>query len=198
MRFSPINTLICGLVFFSLAACAVQVILPQKNNPPVEGEQKQRPPRLAKSMVVLPFQGNPAVRRPAAEYLAYLLASGSDWKILSPELAEIELNKRGVILPEHRLSPDEAIAFGKMLGYELALVGYIVESDRKWIDRRRLDIGIHLEIEVRVIAVQSGKVLARLVAPGGGGKFTHENYTRRAIERANESLLRLQPELTLD
>ncbi len=98
-------------------------------------------------------------------------------------------------MPEHRLSSDEAIALGKMLGYELALVGHIVELETKLGERKWPDV----EIEVRVIAVQNGKVLARIVAPGTGFDISDENYNaRRAIERANERLLRLEPELILD
>ncbi len=132
-------------------------------------------------VAVLPFGGEPAFRRTAAEWLAFRARKEGLFEVVGPTLAEIELGKKGIVLREGGASVDEALAAGRLLGVDGVVLGSVPPASDPVIDRLPA-------VTARVVDMSSGKVVAESVqayfAWGGGGS----DGVTAGIDRAVENL----------
>lgn len=78
-----------------------------------------------KKIAVLPFTGDPAFRRPAAEWFALQLAELGPFEVIGPARAEIELRRAGIAVGEKEMTNEEAAKAGRMLGADGVIAGFL-------------------------------------------------------------------------
>ncbi len=77
------------------------------------------------TIAVLPFSGEPAFRRVAAEWFAYQVHKQRILDILDPSLAEVELKQKGFSIGDADMTIDDAWKAGLLLGVDGVVVGSI-------------------------------------------------------------------------
>ena len=71
-----------------------------------------------RKVAVLPFNGPPEFRRPAAEWLAFRVRGLGLFEVTDPSLAEIELKRNGLAIGEADVTVDDARRAGLALGVD--------------------------------------------------------------------------------
>ncbi len=104
-----------------LASC-VEPFQPQftKDEPMIQETASRR---SWKKIAVLPFTGDPAFRRTAAEWFALQVAEHGPFEIIDPGLAEIELKRNGIVIGEAGIHKEGAAKAGRMLGADAVITG---------------------------------------------------------------------------
>ena len=131
-------------------------------------------------IAVLPFCGEPAFRRTAAEWLAFRARGQGLFEVVGPTLAEIELGNQGIVFREGGASADEAVAAGRILGVDGVVFGSVAPANVPVVDRLPA-------VTARVLDIATGKVVADSVqayfAWGGGGSDSVTAGVDRSVER---------------
>jgi len=76
-------------------------------------------------VAILPFTGDPAVRRVAAEWFAFRVHRHGLFEVVDPSLAEIELKKNGILFGDAGTTLAEAQNAGNLLGVDGVVFGSI-------------------------------------------------------------------------
>ena len=111
-------------------------------------------PEHWETVVVLPFTGEAAVRRPVSELFAYQMQKQPYFRILTPGFAELTLKRNGQALDATEISADQAQKFGKMVQAQGVLVGNISQV--------RGGVAVYVRAEIKLIDVSQGHVVARV------------------------------------
>lgn len=140
-------------IVLSLSLVLVSCVPPVHRMSRDESFMKQDAGRKAwRKVAVLPFAGDTAFRRTAAEWLAFRVGKHGLFEIVVPSLAEIELKKQGTLIGEAGATVEEAQRAGQMLGVDGVVFGSVDPSARGG----REPAGV----EARVVDVATGKVVA--------------------------------------
>ncbi len=107
-----------------------------------------------RKVAVLPFTGNPAFRRPAAEWFAFRVRAHGLFEIVDPSLAEIELGKSGILFGEADTAVEQALAAGRVLHVDGVVAGSIGPAEPS-----PKQPGSSM-VSVRVVDMATGKVVA--------------------------------------
>ena len=129
-----------------------------------ESFMKQEAGRNAwRKVAVLPFKGEPAFRRVAAEWLAFRLRQHRLFEVVDPSLAEIELKKKGIPGGGAGTTVEKAREAGRLLGVDGVVIGTVdpVPSGRQEVST----------VGASVVDMATGKVVANSTqsfSPWGG------------------------------
>lgn len=78
-----------------------------------------------RKVAVLPFTGEPAFRRVAAEWFAFRLRRHGLFEVVDPYFAEIELEKKGILFGEADTTIEKAQKAGSVLGVDGVVFGSV-------------------------------------------------------------------------
>ena len=78
-----------------------------------------------RKVAILPFAGDPVLRRTAAEWFAFQVRRHGLFEIVDPSLAEIELGKKGVVFGSSGAPAEMAQRAGRLLGVDGVVFGSI-------------------------------------------------------------------------
>jgi hypothetical protein len=165
---------------FLLASCVQPVQYSAKDESFMRQDVERKPWRR---IVVLPFTGDPAFRRVAAEWFAFQVRKHNLFEIIDPSLAEIELKKQGCAIGEADIAIEDARKAGRALGAEAVVVGSITKRPYPG------GIGRWPVAGVSIVDVATGTVVATSIQ--SRILFTHDvhEYAMAAIERVAEDLI---------
>jgi hypothetical protein len=108
-------------------------------------------PSSWKKIVVLPFTGEKKFRRTAAEWFSFYLQKQPHYSIMTPTLAEIELGKSGMNIPEKGFSIEEARRAASFLKADAVVMG-----DIETLKRSQSPV----KILIQLIDVKTGEKIA--------------------------------------
>lgn len=89
-----------------------------------EASEEFTPPTW-KKIVVLPFSGDPRFQKMAGEWFAYRIHNQAHYSIVPPNLAAIELQKKGMSPPEQGFDLEKAQQAGRVLEADAVVIGKI-------------------------------------------------------------------------
>jgi len=111
-----------------------------------------------RQIAILPFSGNPAFRRVAAEWVSFHLGEQKDIQILEPALVEITLQHNGILLTTDGQISIGSKEAGKALNADGVLTGNLTI---------RHGMGLQAILELALIDVQTNEIVAKSVKWGG-------------------------------
>ncbi len=100
---------------------------------------------------VLPFTGEPAFRRVAAEWFAFRLHKHGLFEVVDPFFAEIELRKNGILIGEAAATVEEVRKAGQLLGVDGVVSGSV--------DPMPVRPGAPM-VSAKIVDMATGKVVA--------------------------------------
>lgn len=163
-----------------LAASCIQAIQKTERD---ESFMRPDPGRAAwRKVAVLPFSGNPAYRRVAAEWLAFRLDRHGLFRIVDPSAAEIELGKKGIRSGGSEVTAEEARTAGQALGADGVVTGSISPGPST-------GPGILQAVRVRVVETATGKVVADSTRSGTGRGKGGESPVFADVDAVAEDLV---------
>lgn len=113
-------------IVLSLSLLLASCVQPVHNVARDESFMKQQAGRAPwRKVAVLPFTGDPAFRRVAAEWFAFRLHKHGLFDVVEPSLAEIELKKKGMLFGEAGIAPEDARRAGQLLGVDGVVSGSV-------------------------------------------------------------------------
>ena len=147
-------------------------------------------PENWKTIAVLPFTGDAAFSRPAAEFFAYKLQKQQHFRIVTPGLAEIMLERQGFPLGGNEITIEEAQKLGRLVEAQSVFIGKIemenIPPKREYSPLIRR----HARAEIKLIDVSQGRVVASVVQPSSP-VMTHDYYdlAKNAIGQAAAEMM---------
>lgn len=127
-------------------------------------------------VAVLPFTGEPAFRRPAAEWFSFRLRRQGLFDVVDPSLAEIELKKNGILFAEAATTVEVAQEAGRRLGVDGVVFGSVGAGEPA--EKQPRAVG------ASVVDLATGKV----VAGGVHGYFAWSRDAQEAVMAAVTSV----------
>jgi len=107
-----------------------------------------------RKVAVLPFTGEPAFRRVAAEWFAFRLHKHGFFEVVDPFFAEIELKKKGILFGEAAATVEEVRKAGELLGVDGVVSGSV---DPVPVQR---GVAIAPVVNAKLVDLATGKVVA--------------------------------------
>ncbi len=139
-------------ILLSLALMFAACVQPVHNVTRDESFMKQDAARNTwRKVAVLPFTGEPAFRRVAAEWFAFRLRKHGLFEVIDPSLAEIELKKKGILIGEADTAPGDARKAGELLGVDGVVSGSV--------DAAPVRQGMSM-VSAKLVDMATGKVVA--------------------------------------
>lgn len=142
-------------------------------------------PSSWKKIVVLPFSGNKKFRRTASEWFAFYLQKQPHYSIVTPTLAEIEIAKKGMAIPEKGFSIEEARQAARLLEADAVFVGN-VETEKK--------SQSPVKIRLQLIDVKTSEKIATHTVGYPSWVFLWDNfqeYVKLATDAAGRDFLKV-------
>lgn len=94
-----------------------------------------------RKIAILPFSGQPALRRFSAELFAFHVQKQQHFEIVGPAIAEIELKKKGIELADKKIELEAALEAGRLLGVDAVIVGDVSSF---FVGGRKVKTGVSL------------------------------------------------------
>ncbi len=107
--------------------------------------------RAWRKVAVLPFGGEPAFRRVAAEWFSFRVRKHGLFEVVDPSLAEIELKKKGMLFGEAGATPEDARKAGQLLGVDGVVSGSVDPAPA----REGMPV-----VSAKLVEMATGKVVA--------------------------------------
>jgi len=142
-------------------------------------------PSSWKKIVVLPFTGEKKFRRTAAEWFSFYLQKQPHYSIITPTLAEIEIEKSGMNIPEKGFSSEEARQAARLLGADAVFTGDVETQKRA---------KSPVKILIQLIDVKTGEKIATHTIGYPSMVFLWDNfqeYTKLATDAAGRDFLKV-------
>ncbi len=138
-----------------------------------------------KKIVVLPFTGEKKFRRTAAEWFSFYLQKQPHYSIITPTLAEIEIEKSGMNIPEKGFSSEEARQAARLLGADAVFTGDVETQKRA---------KSPVKILIQLIDVKTGEKIATHTIGYPSMVFLWDNfqeYAKLATDAAGRDFLKV-------
>ena len=142
-------------------------------------------PSSWKKIVVLPFTGEKKFRRTAAEWFSFYLQKQPHYSIITPTLAEIEIEKSGMNIPEKGFSSEEARQAARLLGADAVFTG-VVETHK----RHQSPV----KVLIQLIDVKTGEKISTHTIGYPSRVFLWDNfqeYVKLATDAAGRDFLKV-------
>ena len=142
-------------------------------------------PSSWKKIVVLPFTGEKKFRRTAAEWFSFYLQKQPHYSIITPTLAEIEIEKSGMNIPEKGFSSEEARQAARLLGADAVFTGDVETQKRA---------KSPVKILIQLIDVKTGEKIATHTIGYPSMVFLWDNfqeYAKLATDAAGRDFLKI-------
>lgn len=142
-------------------------------------------PSSWKKIVVLPFTGEKKFRRTAAEWFSFYLQKQPHYSIITPTLAEIEIEKSGMNIPEKGFSSEEARQAARLLGADAVFTGDVETQKRA---------KSPVKILIQLIDVKTGEKIATHTIGYPSMVFLWDNfqeYAKLATDAAGRDFLKV-------
>jgi hypothetical protein len=142
-------------------------------------------PSSWKKIVVLPFTGEKKFRRTAAEWFSFYLQKQPHYSIITPTLAEIEIEKSGMNIPEKGFSSQEARQAARLLGADAVFTGDVETQKRA---------KSPVKILIQLIDVKTGEKIATHTIGYPSMVFLWDNfqeYAKLATDAAGRDFLKV-------
>ena len=140
-------------------------------------------PSSWKTLAVLPFSGDQKFQRTSPEWFAFYLQKQQRYTIITPSYAEIEISNKGMKVPEHGFSLEEARQAARLLNADAVFVGKI--------EARKISQS-PIKLSLQLIDVGTGKEIATHTIGYPSWVFLWDNfqeYVRLATEVAGRDFL---------
>ncbi|MEE9498016.1 MAG: hypothetical protein V3V24_01640 [Nitrospinaceae bacterium] len=135
--------------------------------------------------MVLPFTGEKKFRRTAAEWFSFYLQKQPHYSIITPTLAEIEIEKSGMNIPEKGFSSQEARQAARLLGADAVFTGDVETQKRA---------KSPVKILIQLIDVKTGEKIATHTIGYPSMVFLWDNfqeYAKLATDAAGRDFLKV-------
>jgi len=142
-------------------------------------------PSSWKKIVVLPFTGEKKFRRTAAEWFSFYLQKQPHYSIITPTLAEIEIEKSGMNIPGKGFSSEEARQAARLLGADAVFTGDVETQKRA---------KSPVKILIQLIDVKTGEKIATHTIGYPSMVFLWDNfqeYAKLATDAAGRDFLKI-------
>ncbi len=142
-------------------------------------------PSSWKKIVVLPFTGEKKFQRTAAEWFSFYLQKQPHYSIITPTLAEIEIEKSGMNIPEKGFSSEEARQAARLLGADAVFTGDVETQKRA---------KSPVKILIQLIDVKTGEKIATHTIGYPSMVFLWDNfqeYAKLATDAAGRDFLKV-------
>ena len=142
-------------------------------------------PSSWKKILVLPFTGEKKFRRTAAEWFSFYLQKQPHYSIITPTLAEIEIEKSGMNIPEKGFSSEEARQAARLLGADAVFTGDVETQKRA---------KSPVKILIQLIDVKTGEKIATHTIGYPSMVFLWDNfqeYAKLATDAAGRDFLKV-------
>jgi len=142
-------------------------------------------PSSWKKIVVLPFTGEKKFQRTAAEWFSFYLQKQPHYSIITPTLAEIEIEKSGMNIPEKGFSSQEARQAARLLGADAVFTGDVETQKRA---------KSPVKILIQLIDVKTGEKIATHTIGYPSMVFLWDNfqeYAKLATDAAGRDFLKV-------
>jgi len=146
-------------------------------------------PSSWKKIAVLPFSGDKKFRRTAAEWFSFYLQKQPHYSIITPTLAEIEITKKGMGVPEKGFSIEQVRQAGRLLEADAVFMGDVETQKRSQSP---------VKILIRLIDVKTGEKIATHTVGYPSWVLLWDNfqeYVKLATDAAGRDYLKVLKDL---
>lgn len=146
-------------------------------------------PSSWKKIAVLPFSGDKKFQRTAAEWFSFYLQKQPHFSIITPTLAEIEITKRGMDIPEKGFSIEQVRQAGRLLEADAVFMGEVETQKRSQSP---------VKILIRLIDVKTGEKIATHTVGYPSRVLLWDNfqeYAKLATDAAGRDFLKVLKDL---
>lgn len=149
-------------------------------------------PENWRTLAVLPFTGNEAFNRTAAEFFAFQLDKQKHFQIIAPGKIEIMLKRNGTALASGGLTVENGQNVARVIGADAVFIGKITIPVRGYT--------LVASVEVSLIDVPTGQAIASVVQSNLGHptfRMDALESVANATERAAADMLAVLEELSI-